>query len=64
MDIVFQDFIRQEYDQLNEQEKLDLDALLNEADLDILNWLMGKDEPTTEAFKHLVHRIRVSRQPG
>lgn len=62
MDIVFQDFIAQCYDDLSDTEKQDLDKLLDEPDLDILNWIMGKDEPPTEAFRNLVRRIRESRQ--
>lgn len=61
MDIVFTDFIDQEYDDLSSQQQQDLNALLDEADLDILNWLMGKDEPDSDAFKTLIQLIRESR---
>lgn len=61
MDILFTDFIEQHYDQLSEDEKQGFSKLLDEADLDILNWIMGKDEPQTDELIHIVSIIRQSR---
>ena len=61
MDIVLQDFLKQSYGTLSEQDKNRFEKLLDEADLDILNWLMGKDEPTTDDLVHIVTLIRDSR---
>lgn len=61
MDIVLQDFLNQSYDSLSDADKNTFSALLDEADLDILNWLMGKDEPTSENLKHIIELIRGSR---
>ena len=43
MDIVFTDFIEQQYDGLSNDEKQGLEQLLDQPDLDILTWIMGKD---------------------
>ena len=40
MDIIFQDFINHSYDQLTDDEKNAFSRLLDEQDLDILNWIM------------------------
>ncbi len=61
MDIVLQDFLNNSYDTLNESDKTSFIQLLDEADLDILNWLMGKDEPETDELKHIIKVIRESR---
>ncbi|MCG8379831.1 MAG: succinate dehydrogenase assembly factor 2 [Proteobacteria bacterium] len=61
MDIVLQDFLNNAYDTLNESDKTSFIQLLDEADLDILNWLMGKDEPETDELKHIIKVIRESR---
>jgi antitoxin CptB len=61
MDILFREFIDQHYDQLNDDEKRNFSKLLDEADLDILNWIMGKDIPKSDNLKHIITLIRQSR---
>lgn len=61
MDIVFTDFINLHYDGLTDEEKLWLEQLLDQPDLDILNWIMNKDEPGNEPLKHMVRLIQQSR---
>lgn len=61
MDIVLQEFLNQSYSALSEADKNIFSQLLDEADLDILNWIMGKDEPKTEELVHIVTLIRQSR---
>jgi antitoxin CptB len=62
MDILFREFIDQHYDELSEDEKQGLSKLLDEADLDILNWIMGKDKPQNDELMHMVTLIRKSRK--
>jgi len=62
MDILFREFIDQHYDELSEEEKQGLSKLLDEADLDILNWIMGKDKPESDELMHLITLIRNSRK--
>ena len=58
MDILLQAFIEQSYDNLSEEEKQWFDKLLDEADLDILNWILGKDTPQSNELMHIVSIIR------
>ena len=62
MDILFREFIDQEYDDLDEDDKQSFSKLLDEADLDILNWIMGKDTPESDELKKIIAIIRQSRQ--
>jgi antitoxin CptB len=61
MDIVLQGFLDQSYDALSDNDKKIFSQLLDENDLDILNWLLGKDEPTSDDLKHIITLIRESR---
>ena len=62
MDIVLQEFLNQSYDMLNDADKSSFSQLLNEADLDILNWIMEKDEPRNDGLKNIITLIRQSRK--
>ncbi len=62
MDIVLQTFLNQTYDTLSKADKDSFAQLLDEADLDILNWIMGKDEPENDGIKRIITLIRRSRQ--
>jgi antitoxin CptB len=62
MDIVLQAFLNQSYDTLSDADKNSFAQLLDEADLDILNWIMGKDEPENDGIKNIIALIRKSRQ--
>ena len=62
MDIVLQEFLNQSYDTLSDADKYSFAQLLDEADLDILNWIMGKDEPENDGIKNIITLIRQSRQ--
>ena len=61
MDIIFQDFINHLYDQLTDDKKNAFSRLLDEQDLDILNWIMGKDKPRDNELVNIVNIIRESR---
>ena len=61
MDIVLQDFLNESYDNLSASDQKLFRKLLDQADLDILNWLMGKAEPETDALKRIMAIIRESR---
>ena len=61
MDIIFQDFINHSYDQLTDDEKNAFLRLLDEQDLDILNWIMGKDKPYDNELVNIINIIRESR---
>jgi len=61
MDIIFQDFVNHSYDQLTDDKKNSFSRLLDEQDLDILNWIMGKDKPRDNELVNIVNIIRESR---
>ena len=61
MDIVLQDFIKDSYDELNNENKSAFSKLLEEQDLDILNWILGKDKPEDTALIEIIKKIRSSR---
>lgn len=61
MDILFREFIDGHYDQLNDDEKRGFTNLLDEADLDILDWIMGRSKPEDDALMHIINLIRKSR---
>ena len=61
MDIIFQDFINHSYDQLTDDKKNTFSRLLDEQDLDILNWIMGKDKPYDNELVNIINIIRESR---
>lgn len=61
LDILFQDFIDRHYEQLSAAEKSSLDSLLDQADPDILSWVMGKSDPPPGDIERIVHLIRAAR---
>ena len=61
MDIILQEFINVSYDQLNNEDKNAFSKLLDEQDLDILNWIMGKDNPVNDRLANIINIIKTSR---
>lgn len=61
MDIVLTEFLEQSYDTLPDDGKKAFIQLLDEPDLDILNWIMGKGEPENTALKNIITLIKQSR---
>ena len=61
MDIVLQNFIKDSYDELNNENKSAFSKLLEEQDLDILNWVLGKDKPEDKTLIEIIKKIRSSR---
>lgn len=49
-----------EYDVLTDQQKNDFEYMLEQPDLEILDWIIGKSNPESEAMQHLVDRIRAA----
>ena len=61
MEIVLQDFIKNSYDELNNENKSAFSKLLEEQDLDILNWVLGKEKPEDKTLIEIIKKIRSSR---
>ena len=64
MDIILQDFVNNSYEQLGNEDKDAFSNLLDEQDLDILNWIMGKDEPADSKLIGIINIIKISRNIG
>ena len=58
MDILFQGFLTSCYPALDMDQQRMFEALLNEADLDILAWIMGKSEPDNPAYRGLIEQMQ------
>lgn len=64
MDIVLQDFLIRAYDDLPESDQRLFRDLLDESDLDILNWLMGKEQPASAGLRQIIGLLRQARNIG
>jgi len=64
MDIILQDFVNNSYEQLSNENKNAFSNLLDEQDLDILNWIMGKGEPADSKLIGIINIIKISRNIG
>jgi len=64
MDIILQDFVNNSYEQLSNENKNAFSNLLDEQDLDILNWIMGKGEPADSKLIGIINIIKISRNTG
>ena len=64
MDIILQDFVDNSYEQLSNENKNAFSNLLDEQDLDILNWIMGKGEPADSKLIGIINIIKISRNIG
>ena len=62
MDIILQDFIYNSYDKLNNENKMAFSELLDEQDLDILNWIIGRDKPADDKLINIINIIKMSRK--
>jgi len=59
MDILLQDYLQVHYDTLSTKEQNTFEELLEEADLDILSWIMQKTSPD-EKYISIINCIRES----
>lgn len=59
MDILLQDYLQVHYDSSSANEKNTFEELLDEADLDILSWIMQKTSPD-EKYIGIITTIRES----
>ena len=60
LDLLFEAFIDNGYQQLSQQERETFQQLLSHPDQTLLKWLMGETEPEDDALAKLVNRIRQS----
>ena len=61
MDLLLQQFVAEHYDNLAPADQSSFSCLLDQADPDIMDWIMGKAEPPTADIKRLTAIIRTIR---
>jgi succinate dehydrogenase flavin-adding protein (antitoxin of CptAB toxin-antitoxin module) len=63
MDLLLQRFVEQRFDDLSDAEKQVFSELLDQADPDIMDWIMGRSTPPTAAMQSMVDMIREAGKP-
>ena len=61
MDLLLQQFVAAHYDHLTAEELAAFKHLLDQADPDIMDWVMERTEPPSAPIKHLIDMIRSTR---
>ena len=62
MDLLLQRFLESRYDQLSENEKQVFAELLEQQDLDIMDWIMSRTSPPAK-FESIIHMLRDTNGP-
>lgn len=57
LDVLLQGFLQAEWDRLSSQERADFARLLEEADPDLLVWLVGKEKSARADLELIIQRI-------
>ena len=58
MDLILQGFLGQNYPTLSAQQKSLFDQILDETDLDILDWILGRSQPDNAEYEELIQLFR------
>ena len=58
MDIILQRCLEQNYPTLPPQQKILFDQILDETDLDILDWILGRSHPDNVEYVELIQLFR------
>ncbi|NKB39205.1 MAG: hypothetical protein GKR93_18905 [Gammaproteobacteria bacterium] len=58
MDLVFEHFLEQEYAELSSVQKHLFSQILEESDLDIMDWILGRKEPLKAEYNVLIQQFR------
>ena len=58
MDLLFETFLLDEYDNLSIEQKLLFDKFLDEADVDIYSWIIGTSNPENDAYTFFIRRLQ------
>lgn len=58
MDLLFNEYVKENFEQLDASQHKSLESLLNEADLDIMNWIMGRAEPDCPEYTPIIDCMR------
>lgn len=58
LDKLLESFFYTQYEQLSEEQKQEFIDLLDSADQDLFNWLLGNIEPDDDRFKPILTKIK------
>jgi len=58
MDLILQAFLERKYSSLSLQEKVLFDKILDETDLDIMDWILGRSQPDNSEYNVLIELFR------
>ena len=58
MDLILQRFLEQSYSSLSPQQQILFAQILDETDLDILDWILGRSEPENTEYNVLIEQFR------
>lgn len=57
MDLLLQRFVSHHYKDLTDEQKQSFSSLLDEADLDIMDWIMRRKPAPTKEYRNLINLI-------
>ncbi|MFT7459654.1 MAG: antitoxin CptB [Planctomycetota bacterium] len=58
MDLILQYFLEHDYPTLSSEDKTVFDEILDETDLDILDWVLDRAEPDRTEYKTIIKLFR------
>ena len=58
LDLLLQPFVENEYEKLNQEDKMRFEVLLEKDDQTLLQWFLNLDEPRDQNIKRIVDLIR------
>ena len=58
MDLVLQQFLEQTYPNLSSQQQACFEHILDESDLDIMDWILGRSAPEHSDYDELIGLFR------
>lgn len=64
MDLLLQRFMECRYDQLSDEDKKAFAELLEQPDLDIMDWIMGRAIPPSDSLLSIIEMIRDVNNPA
>lgn len=62
MDLLLQQFLENRYPLLSDNEKQAFAELLEQPDLDIMDWIMGRTSPPAK-FESIINKLRNTNEP-
>ncbi len=58
MDLIFEHFLEQQYAELSTAQKSLFSQILEENDLDIMDWILARKEPANAEYNALLEKFR------